>query len=135
MERRRTPRREVASAEPLAAARLRTGGPLLVVNASSYGVLAETTERLLPGRHLDVHVVSSEGRLLVRSRVARTFVCHVSADIIRYRAALAFDRALDVRLEGYVVPALPPEVIVVSGKSYPERAGTSDIEFAERLTA
>ena len=134
MERRRAPRREVTTGEPLAAARLRTGGHLLVVNASSYGVLAETPERLLPGRHLDVHVVSSEGRVLVRSRVARTFVCHVSADVIRYRAALAFDRVLDVRIEGYVVPALPPELSVISGKSYPERVGTSDIEFAERLT-
>ena len=135
MERRRAPRREVTTGEPLAAARLRTGGHLLVVNASSYGVLAETPERLLPGRHLDVHVVSSEGRVLVRSRVARTFVCHVSADVIRYSAALAFDRVLDVRIEGYVVPALPPELSVISGKSYPERVGTSDIEFAERLTA
>ena len=135
MDRRRAPRRSVTPGEPLAAARLRTGGHLLVVDASSCGVLAETTERLLPGRHLDVHVVSVGGRLLVRARVARTFVCHVSADVIRYRGALTFDRPVDVRLEGYVVPALPPELSVISGKSYPERVGTSDIEFAERLTA
>ena len=32
-----------------------------VLDASSLGVLAETRERLLPGRHLDVHVVTSSG--------------------------------------------------------------------------
>ena len=101
MERRRAPRRLVAAEEPLSQARLRTGGQLCVLDASSWGALAETTERLLPGRHLDVHVVSSEGRVLVRSRVARAFVA----------------------------------VEIERGNPYPDRAVSTDIEFAERLSA
>ena len=66
MERRRKPRRPVAANEPLSNARLRTGGQLRIVDASSWGVLAETAERLLPGRQLDIHVMTAQGRTLVR---------------------------------------------------------------------
>jgi len=90
-ERRRSARRTVAADEPLTRARLRTGGELTVVDASHWGVLTESTVRLLPGRHLDVHVVTADGRVLVRARVARAYVCEVGRDTIRYRAALAFD--------------------------------------------
>jgi len=74
MERRRKPRRPVAANEPLSNARLRTGGQLRIVDASSWGVLAETAERLLPGRQLDIHVMTAQGRTLVRCRVIRAFV-------------------------------------------------------------
>jgi hypothetical protein len=50
---------------------------LIVLNASGWGALTESIERLLPGRHLDVHVVTSGGRVLVRSRVVRAFVYHL----------------------------------------------------------
>jgi len=135
MERRRALRRVVASDEPLSRAKLRTGGQLLVLDASSWGLLTASTERLLPGRHLDVHVVSVQGRVLVRSRVARAFVSRLEADEVEYRAALAFDRAIDVRADGYVMPAaaLPPEG--GEGNRYPHRPPSGDIEFAERLSA
>ena len=134
-ERRRALRRQVGSGEPLASARLRTGGQLRLVDAASHGALVETNERLLPGRHLDVHVVSVNGRVLVRARVARAYVSHVSHDVVRYRAALAFDRPVDVRADGYAVPALLSAVDGTSGKSYPLPAPPGDIEFAERLSA
>src|SRR4051812_25700433 len=122
MDRRSASRRVVGVDEPLCRARLRTGGQLLVLDACAWGVLAETTERLLPGRHLDVHVVSVQGRVLVRSRVARTFVARLEADAVHYRAALSFDRAIDVRIDGYVMPAatLPP--VVTPGSGYPVAA-------------
>ncbi len=135
MERRRAPRRLVAADEPLCQARLRTGARLCVLDASSWGALAETTERLLPGRHLDVHVVSSQGRVLVRSRVARAFVARLEADAIHYRAALAFERVIDVRVTGYAMPAPFLAVESERGNPYPDRAVSTDIEFAERLSA
>jgi len=135
MERRRAPRDRVPGDEPLAGARLRTGGQLRIVDASAWGALAETSERLLPGRQLDVHVISAQGRVLVRSRVARAYVSRLDADCIQYRAALAFDRALDVRADGYVLPAVFAGVEIGSGTRYPATAVVRDIEFQERLSA
>lgn len=85
----------LAPEEPLAHAKLRTGGQLIVLDASSWGALTETTERLLPGRRLDVHVMTSDGRVLVRGRVARAYVCHLQPDAIHFRAALAFEQPID----------------------------------------
>jgi hypothetical protein len=97
--------------------------------------LTESTERLLPGRHLDVHVISVGGRVLVRSRVARTFVSRLEADAVYYRAALAFDRAIEVHADGYVVPLAPLPAEIAPGSAYPHRAVPGDIEFAEGLSA
>jgi len=135
MDRRTVPRRLVGGEEPLSRARLRTGGQLLVLDASAWGALTESTERLLPGRHLDVHVVSVQGRVLVRSQVARAFVWRLEADRVTYRAALAFDRPIEVCADGYLMPvvALPAEIR--PGSAYPHRAVAGDIEFTERLSA
>ena len=135
MERRRALRRPVAGDEPLSGARLRTGAQLRIVDASSWGALAETAERLLPGRHLDLHVVSAQGRVLVRARVVRAYVSRLEAHAIHYRTALAFDRALDVRVEGYAIPAALPGVEIEQGNRYPTRALPGDIEFAEQPSA
>ena len=135
MERRRLARRAVASDEPLGVARLRTGGQLRVLDASGCGALTETRERLLPGRHLDVHIVSFAGRVLVRARVTRAYVCRLQADAIDYRAALLFDRAIDIRAAGYVVPSAAAAVADLLGTSYPSLPIASEIEFTERLSA
>jgi hypothetical protein len=95
MNRRRNVRRSVAVDEPLARARLRTGARLLVLDASSSGALVETTERLLPGRRLDAHLMTQDGRVLVRGRVVRAYVSRVQPDAICYRAALVFDQHIN----------------------------------------
>jgi hypothetical protein len=94
MERRRVRRRTPSRGEPLSRVRLRTGCDLLVVDASDDGLLVEGA-RLLPGTHVDVHVVTVEGRVLVRSRVVRAYVVALRGDAVVYRGALAFDRAVD----------------------------------------
>ena len=135
MERRRAPRRRVSADEPLGHARLRTGGKLRVVEASSWGALMETTERLLPGRHLDIHVVSAEGRMLVRSRVARAFVVKVEPDSVHYQVAFSFDRAVDVRAAGYALPSPLLASETERGMPYPDRPSSRDIEFADAPSA
>jgi hypothetical protein len=135
MDRRRTARRLLAPDEPLAHAKLRTGGRLIVLDASSWGALTETTERLLPGRHLDVHVVTSGGRVLVRGRVARAYVSQLQPEAIYYRAALAFEQAIDARSCGYQMPAVLVSPATPQGMPFPVRTGDSDIEFTERLSA
>jgi hypothetical protein len=100
VERRAAPRRAPAPSEPLRCARLRGGRELTVEDASRGGLLAEGTARLLPGTHTDVHVLTRDGRVLVRCRVVRAFVSHLSATEVRYRVALAFDRPIDVESPG-----------------------------------
>jgi hypothetical protein len=81
-----------------------------------------------------VHIVSVQGRILVRSRIARAFVARLEADAVHYHAALSFDRALDVDLDGYVVPAVLAVVGNDPGTRYPVRGIAGDIEFADRLS-
>jgi hypothetical protein len=69
----------------------------MVIDLSPRGCLTETTERLLPGRDLDAHIVTGSARLLVRARVVRAHVCAVQHDATCYRVALMFDRDIDTR--------------------------------------
>lgn len=69
-----------------------------VVNISPGGALLEGEARLLPGTHIDVHVTTRDGRVLVRARVMRAWVSHLSAASIRYRQALAFETAIDLSI-------------------------------------
>ena len=132
MERRRDGRRIISADEPLAHAKLRAGAQLRILDASSCGALAETTERLLPGRHLDVHIVTVAGRLLVRARVARAYVCYLRASMIRYRAALAFDQPVDASRSDRTVPAV---LAAHGGTDDAQRSRSTDIEFVDRPAA
>ena len=125
VERRRTARRSVAGDEPLSQIRLRAGRQLAVIDISDLGLLAEGEMRLLPGTHVDVHLVTNEGRLLIRSRVVRAFVCHVSASTIRYRGALSFDRAVQTTFAGYAIPGDTSGPTATEGNPYPDRAPAS----------
>ena len=119
MERRRTGRRVPAAGEPISRVRLRTGRELLVVDVGDAGALVEGTARLLPGTHFDVHIVTVEGRVLVRSRVARSAVVRLDADGICYRSALAFDRTIDTGAFGYALPAATDSEPSAGGSPYP----------------
>ena len=135
MERRRTARREPSAEEPLSRVRLRTGRELSVINVSNTGLLVEGTTRLLPGTHVDVHVITRDGRVLVRSRVARAWVSAVQADVICYRGSLAFDRAVDTSAIGYALPDVLLETSGSPGIAYPIAVADAAADFAERLPA
>jgi hypothetical protein len=83
--------------------RIRTGFRLDVIDVSRTGALAQGDARLLPGTHVDVHVTTSSGRTLVRSRVIRATVWQLLPDAVRYRVALAFDRPVPID-DGYALP-------------------------------
>jgi hypothetical protein len=95
-ERRRAGRWSPALTEPLSRVRLRAGRELAVVNVSVHGVLVEGAMRLLPGTHVDVHIMGTHGRVLVRARVVRCAVWALLADLVHYRGALSFDRAVEL---------------------------------------
>ena len=117
MERRRHSRRVPQPEEPISRVRLRTGRELSVVDVSNTGVLVEGSVRLLPGTHVDVHVITADGRVLVRSRVARCRVAALAADTVSYRGALAFERPIDT---GYLLPAPREPQPQPTGGDYPE---------------
>ena len=123
-ERRRAARRAPESSEPLARMRLRAGRELDVVDICSGGALVEGVARLRPGTCADVHVVTRHGRVLVRSRIVRAYVCRVHPEEVRYRGALAFEQNVDTAPAGYVLPDVLAELAPTSGSAYPEAQDT-----------
>jgi hypothetical protein len=134
MERRRAGRRAPLSDEPISRLRLRTGRELLVVNVSNTGALVEGSVRLLPGTHVDAHVTTRDGRLLVRSRIARCYVVALRADLVCYRGALAFERHVDTAA-GYMVPDPTRTTMAMEGSGYPNRQDAAGERIEERLSA
>ena len=130
-DRRRSPRRTPASDEPLSQVRLRAGRQLQVINVSDTGLLAEGEMRLLPGTHVDVHLVTAEGRLLIRSRVVRAFVCRVCRDRIEYRGAIIFERSVATAAVGYPIPGASEPSNAQLGKPYPDQQANSNGVKAE----
>jgi hypothetical protein len=132
-ERRRGARRRPALDEPLSQIRLRAGRELTVVDVSDVGLLAEGEMRLLPGTHVDVHLVTGDGRLLVRSRVVRAFVCQLGPHQIRYRGALSFDRPVHTVLAGYPMPVAANSQTGPQGNPYPDSANVPASASSEPL--
>jgi hypothetical protein len=81
--------------EGVSRVRLRLGADLAVRDLTDAGICVEGSARLLPGRRIDVHVVTRSGRVLVRATIVRAQVSDVRADSLTYRAALSFDQAID----------------------------------------
>jgi hypothetical protein len=130
-DRRAAARRLPDADETLARVRLRTGRELAVVDISDTGALLEGVARLLPGTHVEVHVVTREGRTLVRSRVTRVWVFAVAADTLRYRAALFFDSRVNTAPSRVVVTPSTPSG-AGTGRSYPiqDNPGITTVEGA-----
>ena len=135
MDRRSVERRVPHGDEPICRVRLRTGRELSVIDVSNGGALVEGA-RLLPGTHLDVHVTTRDGRVLVRSRVVRAYVAALRADGIRYRGALAFEGAVDTSCAaGYAMPSRTTDDRGRAGTDYPPVTSSSHTSIDHRLTA
>jgi hypothetical protein len=119
VERRASPRRVPQEREPLARVRLRTGRDVDVLDVSDGGVCVDGRARLLPGTHVDVHVVTAGGRVLARCRVVRSHVSRIERDGVSYRSALAFQQAIDTRTPGYAFPSAVGETPTSEGTPYP----------------
>jgi hypothetical protein len=124
-----------AGDEPVSRVRLRAGRELTVIDLSNCGALIEGPARLLPGTHVDVHVVTKDGRTLVRSRVVRAFVCQLEADVVCYRGAIAFERAIDTSAVGYAIPAVLADAPAAEGSAYPVVSIGINTPREERLSA
>jgi len=96
IERRAAGRRVPDAGDRLARVRLRGGREVTVLDISSAGALFEGESRLLPGRHIDVHVTTRDGRVLVRARVVRAWVHRLAAGLVTYRSGVAFEAPIDI---------------------------------------
>ncbi len=95
MERRQARRADTRRGHWMASARVWPGRDVAVLNVSPGGALIEGETRLIPGRRIELHLASPEGRLLVAARVLRAYVSCLAPDGgIRYRGALAFEAPL-----------------------------------------
>ena len=133
MERRRMVRRVPSAGEPLSRARLRIGRELAVLDVSNSGILVESVTRLLPGTRVDVHIVTKEGRVLVRSQVVRAYVSEVTADVVRYRVALAFDGVVDTSAVGYAIPTMHAAIAEKRGSDYPSPSSHATTHLEGRI--
>ena len=105
-ERRRAPRHHDVKAHGIVSARVRPGHQAELIDVSAGGVLLETSHRLLPGSHVELHVETQSRRDNIRGRVLRCAVVGVRASGVSYRGAIGFDRHLPwfIEPDGYVVP-------------------------------
>ncbi|HEY6362858.1 MAG TPA: hypothetical protein VIX63_17250 [Vicinamibacterales bacterium] len=135
MEHRKSPRRVPLDEEPISRVRLRIGREMTVVDVSNSGVLLEGDVRLLPGTHVDAHVVTPAGRLLIRSRIVRCWVAALQPDVVLYRGALAFERQVDTAAAGYAFPGGAHGSSGAQGRDYPLAAAGALSPGAEALVA
>ena len=106
-----------------------------MIDLSNLGALVEGPARLLPGTHVDVHIITAEGRTLVRSRVVRAYVCHLEPDLVRYRGGLAFERSVDTHCVGYGTPAVLPPADPALGSVYSAGDQATAPSMEARLSA
>ena len=93
------------------AARIRPGREVVIVDLSCDGALVEGPWRFRPLSRCDVHLKVTGQDVHLRARIVRCFVARLERqEPVRYRTALAFDRAVDLperwdALDGYSFPA------------------------------
>jgi hypothetical protein len=133
-ERRQAPRRVPDAGDPLARLRLRTGREVWVVDLSDGGSLVEGSARLIPGTHVDIHVTTRAGRVLVRSRVVRAAVSRLGSDGVMYRSALAFAHAIDTTAAGYAMPEASGGLLQSEGTPYPQNQLVQEGRIDQRLS-
>ena len=80
---------------------------------------------------IDRYLLPGETTQDLFARVARAYVHGLAADAIQYRAALAFDQAIDVRAAGYPVPPVLLTGDTPAGTTYPDRTSDAEIAFIE----
>ena len=95
-ERRRAPRRPRRALRWLTAARLWPGRRVRIINWSAVGMLIEAGVRFAPGRTVTLQLLAERGHLLVRGEIVRAAVAAIEPTGLRYRAAIAFERPMDL---------------------------------------
>jgi hypothetical protein len=99
-ERRASPRCACSQRDRWAAARIRPGHDVQVIDLSSLGALIQSTARLVPNSHVELRFGGDGSRPTVRGRIVRSYVSAIHADVVFYRSAVAFDQRLELTAIG-----------------------------------
>src|SRR5438093_11739492 len=93
-DRRLSKRTRLAAEDGIVVVRVRPGHDASLVDVSTHGALIETAHRLLPGRHIELHLETAAERAAVRGRVVRCSVARVLASRVWYQGAIGFEQPL-----------------------------------------
>jgi CheY-like chemotaxis protein len=112
-ERRIAFRKGLGDVDWLSGIKLAEGPELQLINISSSGVLIETGSKFAPGSTASLQLCGPETNLVVPVRFIRSDVARIDGLGVRYRAAAAFTKEIDLagprRDAGQ--PATPPEAL------------------------
>ena len=95
-ERRASPRCVCSRRNTWAAARIRPGYDVEVLDLSSLGALIQSTARLVPNSRVELRFGANGSAHQIRGRIVRSYVSAVAADVVFYRSAIAFDQMLEL---------------------------------------
>lgn len=112
-ERRIALRKGLGDVPWLSAVKVSWGGELQLINISSTGVLVETGSKFAPGSTTNLQLCGPETNLVVPVRFIRSDVARIDGLGVRYRAAAAFAKEIDLagpRREARQ-PESPPEAL------------------------
>lgn len=110
-DRRRAHRRSLAEFPWVSGVKLEWAPDAALVNISSSGALIETGSKLAPGTLTELQLSGQAGALVVPARVIRTEIARVDSFGVRYFAATAFDKEIDLSAPRQAGPAVPPEAL------------------------
>ena len=112
-ERRIALRKSLGDVPWLSGIKLSWGAELQLINISSTGVLVETGSKFAPGSTTNLQLCGPETNLVVPVRFIRSDVARIDGLGVRYRAAAAFTKEIDLtgprRAAGQ--PSTPPEAL------------------------
>ena len=138
LDRRISRRRRLAEIPLITEIRARSE-TLNVVNVSRGGILIETGVRWLPGTSSLLEILRMDGSLRLRAEVVRCCVTAVSADMLRFRVGIAFNRELDFIEDEDVLDELTSDLSLPSGPLRPSGESLQEedlqITLASRLDA
>ncbi|HEY7500064.1 MAG TPA: hypothetical protein VH740_16200 [Vicinamibacterales bacterium] len=95
-ERRAALRRAHEDLPWLSTAKLGWGTDVALVNISTSGVLMETGSKFLPGSTTELHLTGPSTEMIVPVRFVRSDVARIDRLGVKYHAAAAFDREIDL---------------------------------------
>lgn len=96
----RAPRLRGADVPWISTVRLPWGLEVCLLNISSTGILVETSSKFSPGSFTELRLVGSDSTLAVPARFLRSEIVSVDGRGVRYQAAAAFEKELDLVQRG-----------------------------------
>ncbi len=105
--------------------KLSCGDEVHLVNISSTGVLIETGFKVTPGGTTELHLSGPGTNLVVPARFIRSDVARIDGLGVRFHAAAAFTKALDLanpHREAVAVPTRPEELAALLGAAFGDGA-------------